>query len=110
MTAVPDLPGGLSNYTGHMIGYGLLSVLAVRAFAGAQWAGVSIGTGIRAVLLSAAYGVTDEVHQMFVANRMSDIHDWFADVGGATLGAVIVVIAARFVLQRRRQPRGTRSV
>ena len=101
MTDVPDLPGGLSNYTGHMLGYGLLSILAVRAFAGARWMGVTGRTAVKGVLLSAAYGVTDEVHQMYVANRTPDIHDWFADIGGAILGAVLVFVAARIVLRRR---------
>ena len=32
-TAVPDLPAGLSNHTGHFIGYGALGASALRAFA-----------------------------------------------------------------------------
>jgi len=108
MTDVPDLPGGLSNYTGHFIGYGMLGVFAIRAFAGAAWAGVTRAAAMRAVALSAAYGATDEVHQMFVANRMPDVADWVADVLGAAVGVVAVLVIARAIARRR--PAGTRGV
>ncbi len=32
-STIPDLPGGLSNHTGHFIGYGMLGALALRGFA-----------------------------------------------------------------------------
>jgi VanZ family protein len=101
MTAVPDLPGGLTDKTGHLIGYALLSALAIRGFAGAAWSGVTAGAAVRAVLLSAAYGASDEFHQKFVANRTSDVHDWFADVLGALLGVTIALVAARVIRRRR---------
>ena len=78
-----------------------MASLAIRAFAGATWAGIGAGAAARAMLLSAAYGVSDEFHQRFVANRTPDIHDWFADVGGALLGVAIVLAAARAVRRRR---------
>lgn len=101
MTAVPDLPGGLTDKTGHLIGYALLSALAIRAFAGATWAGVTTRAALRAVLLSAAYGATDEFHQRFVSNRTSDIHDWYADVIGALVGVAIALVAASIFRRRR---------
>jgi VanZ family protein len=107
MTAVPDMPGGLNNYTGHAIGYGLLGALAFRAFAGATWAGLTRGAGLRAIALSSAYGVTDEWHQSFVPNRTTDLHDWVADTVGALIGVLIVLLLAR--LAGRRGPR-TRGV
>jgi VanZ family protein len=104
---VPDLPGGLSGYTGHLIGYAILGVLAIRAFAGATWAGVNRRSALRAVMLSAAYGVTDELHQVFVANRTPDAGDWLVDVAGAILGAFAVVLLAR---ASRAKNAGSRSV
>src|SRR5262245_46661469 len=100
MNDVPDLPGGLNNYNGPFIGYGMLGTFAIRAFAGAAWAGVTRGAGVRALLFSAAYGATDEIHQMFVANRMPDVRDWVADVAGALL-AVLAVLALANVIQKR---------
>lgn len=40
----------------------------------------------------AFYGVTDEVHQMFVPNRNPDIGDWIADVLGAILVCGVVLV------------------
>jgi VanZ family protein len=95
MSGVPDLPGGLSNYTGHFIGYGLLGTLLLRGFAGARWAAVSPSSGWRAVVLASAYGVTDEVHQAFVPGRTSSVEDWAADTIGAVTGIVLVLLVAR---------------
>lgn len=102
LTAVPDMPAGLNNYTGHAIGYAILGALASRGFARASWAGLTWGAAIRGVLLASAYGATDEFHQRFVTNRMPDVHDWIADTAGALLGVLIVMAAGRL----RRRVRG----
>jgi VanZ family protein len=40
-----------------------------------------------AVAMAAVYGVTDEIHQLFVPARSADWHDAVADAVGALLGA-----------------------
>lgn len=45
---------------------------------------------VGAVALASLYGVTDELHQLFVPGRMCDPADWLTDTLGATLGACIV--------------------
>jgi VanZ family protein len=50
-----------------------------------------------AVVLGLLYGVSDELHQMFVPGRAPDVLDWFADAAG--------VAAATFVYVRRRAGR-----
>ena len=40
-----------------------------------------------AVVAASIYGVTDEVHQLFVPLRDSSWQDWFADTIGAAIGA-----------------------
>ena len=99
LTAVPDLPGGLSNHTGHFIGYALLGAFSCRGFAGARWRGVTVGAAWRGVALASAYGVTDEFHQSFVANRTPAVDDWLADTLGALTGVLIVLAIVR--LRRR---------
>jgi len=54
----------------------------------------------RALVLSAAYGVTDEGHQAFVSTRMPSYADWVADVAGA---AIAVLLVAWMAHARRRQ-------
>jgi VanZ family protein len=52
-----------------------------------------------ATALGAAYGVTDELHQLLTPRRSSDWHDVVADTVGAFVGALV---AAR--LRRRASP------
>jgi len=36
--------------------------------------------------IGALYGMTDELHQMFVPGRQPDIADWIADILGVAIG------------------------
>jgi VanZ family protein len=62
---------------------------------------VTIGAGVAAVLLSAAYGATDEFHQRFVPGRTADLLDLAADTAGAAAAVAVVWLIARW---RRRAP------
>jgi VanZ family protein len=81
----PQIPGGISNTTGHVLAYGGLGVLVVRALARGLPARVSARIGATAVAIAVAYGTSDEVHQMFVPGRMPDVYDVIADAGGALI-------------------------
>ncbi len=100
--SLPSLPGGLTDYTGHFIGYALLGVLMLRAFAGGAWRGVTPRAGWLAVAVASAYGITDEVHQMFVPGRSSTIEDWVADTLGAVAGVLLARAAARLMTRTAR--------
>ena len=60
---------------------------------------------ILSLLLATAYGVSDEVHQLFVPGRSSDPKDLMADVAGAFAAVVILGIVRR----ARGRGRGFRS-
>ena len=45
---------------------------------------------IAAALLSSAYGVTDEFHQIFTPARSCDPMDWLVDTCAAAIGAAII--------------------
>lgn len=53
-----------------------------------------------AVVIASAYGVTDELHQLFVPGRACDPVDWLVDTAGATLGALIAWRALRRLQSR----------
>jgi VanZ family protein len=96
-SSIPDLtalPGGMSDHTGHFIGYALLGALVLRATAGGRWRGVTARAGWQAWLVAVIYGVTDEWHQHFIHGRTPDVHDWVADAAGAGLAICVAVIAA----------------
>lgn len=54
-----------------------------------------------AATAAALYGITDEIHQMFVPGRNADPLDWIADAVGAILGAWIANHAARRIRKER---------
>ena len=71
----------------HFVEYGALAVLLTRAMLGeGLTAGVAV---VAAILLTSAYGATDEVHQSRVPQRQADVRDWIVDSIGAAAGAGI---------------------
>jgi VanZ family protein len=58
---------------------------------------------VLAVLITSAYGISDEFHQAFVPMRVPDPMDWLID----TLGALSGALAARRFVQRG--PRANRQ-
>jgi hypothetical protein len=89
-----QLPGGISDKSGHSIGYGLLGGLLLRALAGGRLRGVTWTRGVLAILLATLYGVSDEFHQLFVPGRSADRYDVLADFLGSAAGAAIGWLAS----------------
>jgi len=85
----------------HAVEYAVLGGLCYRAF---RW-GLSEQMAARALIIAivtaSLYGVTDEVHQLFVPFRESSWQDWLAD----TIGAVIGALSCRFFLGVGPHPR-----
>ena len=102
---IGTLPGGISDKTGHFIGYALLGILIARALAGARWARLTTGVALVALVWSSVYGATDEFHQLFVPGRTCDVNDWIADTLGAAAAIVLVRALAIFVVARRARRR-----
>ena len=84
-----QLPGNISDKSGHSIGYALLAGLLLRALAGGRLEGVTWKRMLAAIVLSTLYGVSDEFHQLFVPGRSADPYDVLADGVGATIGTSI---------------------
>ena len=84
-----NLPGGMSDKSGHSIGYAMLAGVLLRAFAGGRLRGVTWKAGLIAIVLATLYGVSDEFHQLFVPGRSADPYDVLADCVGATIGVAI---------------------
>ncbi len=61
---------------------------------------------IFAAILVAIYGATDEFHQYFVPGRECSILDWFADITGAFVGALIF----SKILKKKKLNRSTASL
>ena len=89
-SSIPDLqglPGGMSDKSGHGLGYAILGGVLLRALAGGRLRGITWGRAATAILLATLYGASDELHQAFVPGRSPDIFDVVADCLGAAAAA-----------------------
>jgi len=71
----------------HLCEYGILGALSYRACRHAAGPWVARHAVVMAVVGSAFYGLTDEVHQLYVPFRQADALDLMADTVGAFVGA-----------------------
>jgi len=87
----PDsLPSFLfSDKIMHFAGYALLGGLVIRALYKEE---LNLSRGwliFSAIVFSVLYGLSDEIHQSFVAQRSADALDFAADAAGSAVGVVI---------------------
>ncbi|MGB7217205.1 MAG: VanZ family protein [Vicinamibacterales bacterium] len=86
---MPDVTDRVWDKLLHATEYAGLAFLVCRALMGegVGW----LLAACAALLLTSAYGASDEWHQAFVPLRSVDVRDWLADTIGAALGAAIYV-------------------
>ena len=98
-SSLPEVPLAQADKLVHGAIYLVLGLLLGRALAAATRLPKG-GRVALAFLLATAYGVTDELHQLFTPRRSCDWHDVVADAVGGLLGAVL----AATLFARRRSP------
>lgn len=87
----------------HVSEYGVLAVLVLAGMGGTfrpvprEWSWPRAGG---ALLVCAAYAVTDEVHQSFVPSRFGDPVDVLIDTAGAGVGLLVLWTLTRLRLKR----------
>ncbi len=106
LSAIPgsDVPPGDYGSLAHFTVYAVLGALLFLALAREQGA---VRAACLAVVISSAYGVTDEVHQAFVPGRVPDVVDWGLDTLGAGVGAFTSLGVHRYLQRRRAESGGT---
>jgi VanZ family protein len=87
LSSLPSPPAGLTDKHEHFFFYGILSALTLRALARGRWSDVTLRAAAGAILISSAYGVTDEFHQRFVPGRSYEVLDMAADAIGSAAAA-----------------------
>ncbi len=73
----------------HFAEFALFGFLASRAFRSSRNKKLTDNFLSLAIIVSVLYGLSDEIHQIFVPNRLFSIADLTADIIGGTLGAFI---------------------
>ena len=79
----------------HVIEYGVLAALVARAVTKTSYR-LSVRQAALSVILTAGYGVTDELHQYFVPNRYPDVYDIFRNTVGALVGITGISVIKRW--------------
>lgn len=67
----------------HALAYGLLSLTVILAFSKESRARRRGLVFLAALMVPALFGISDEYHQSFVADRSAELADWAADAFGA---------------------------
>jgi VanZ family protein len=81
------LPISIWDKFAHVLEYAVLGVLCYRAFLHASSPSTARRALLLAVVTAGIYGISDELHQLVVPLRETDVLDVLADGLGATLGA-----------------------
>ena len=76
----------------HFVEYGVLALLVTYAWRRTRRQWSARRAAVWAWLFAAAYGATDEVHQLFVPYRSCSLYDWLADATGAALAAALLAL------------------
>ena len=96
LSSQPVLPGPEIPYFDKAAHFGAFALLGALLCFAADRSRLPLAA---AFVIGLLYGVTDEIHQMYVPGRSPDVLDWFADAAG--------VAAATLVYVRRRAAPGT---
>ena len=88
----------------HVFEYGILGILAGRAFGGSKAQG-ALTAVLWALPFCVAFAALDEFHQAFVPSRQSSLRDIGLDVLGASLGVALIYWIGR----QRTGPTGVKA-
>jgi len=85
----------------HFCYYFIFAILVARALRSqSRFPDLSRFSLVLGFLLSIAYGVSDEAHQLFVPERSFDPQDLFSDMAGALLAVAILGMVRRASMAR----------
>ena len=95
----PDFP--LKDKIAHLAVYALLGWLIGRALLRGHRLSLPKAAGL-AIILVSLYGVSDEWHQSFIADRTVSAGDWLADTLGGALGQLALCYESRASSKKNR--------
>ena len=90
----------IASSLAHFCEFTVFGALLQNAFRGHVRPWIAVGL---AILVGSLYGITDEIHQLFVPDRACDPIDWLVDTAGALLGALVAYAVTHGRRRRRRK-------
>ena len=79
----------------HLLEYGVLGYLLVRALRGTRRWQAPLAGGLLALAIGLGIGAADEAYQSTVPGRESSVHDWMADATGLVLAQMVRLFVKR---------------
>ena len=79
----------------HVVEYAILALLLYCLVRPPSQRGWHPRTAFISVLAGALYAASDELHQLFVPDRLASMRDWALDVAGVTLGTLTTYFLVR---------------
>lgn len=79
---------GLDKFL-HACAFGSFAFTLSYWFSTDKWLGKPLKYCTIVCCIVACYGISDEIHQIFVPGRDASIYDWFADCAGAVLAVFL---------------------
>ncbi len=79
----------------HFGAYGVLGALILGALRPTP-TGYGRAQALLASAVASLYGVSDEIHQLFVPGRDADVLDWLADTSGALMATLLLAWLSRW--------------
>lgn len=83
----------------HACAFGSLAFTLSYWFAADKWLTKPFRYFVVVCLITACYGISDEIHQIFVPGRDASIYDWFADCTGAVLAVFVRLGMVKFCVK-----------
>lgn len=93
----------LIRKAGHFVGYGMLSIVLLRAVRMSfgiftKGAGFDVAAQLAAIGVTFLVGGVDEWHQAFLPNRTGKFEDVLLDTAGAAASQIVLYLAARAIV------------
>lgn len=97
----PPVHPKINDKVMHLVEFSLFVLLLYRAFNNGLTNRLNKRDIYLSVLIALAYGAMDEIHQMFVSNRVASVYDYIADCVGILIGWGLIVICSYLLGGRR---------
>jgi VanZ family protein len=81
------------DWVAHFCLYGVLGLLLARAARVSGWAWQRLALVALAI---SAFGVLDELHQLWIPGRDAEVMDWLMDTTGSVTGIVTFTLVMRY--------------
>jgi VanZ family protein len=96
----PQVVSG-SDKLAHIIEYGILGFLLMRAFLGTGFVSTTGKGALLGIVVGLLVALADELYQIGVPGRLSDPLDFAADALGLVLSGVLILILEQMMVKRR---------